>query len=53
MGAAPKSILKSSGDAKESFNTLRRKRYIDAINMWNELDKSSRPRIIVPEEEAP
>ena len=41
-------FLKKSVPTKEAFLSLRRKRYIDAMNSWNELDRSSRPRIDVP-----
>ncbi len=35
-------------DGKESYNIERRSRYIEAIEIWNEKDKSSRDRILVP-----
>ena len=42
-------FLKRGGSAKDSFHTLRRQRYIDAIIKWNETDASTRPRIDVPQ----
>ncbi len=35
-------------DAKEAYTIERRSRYIEAIETWNEKDKSTRDRLVVP-----
>ncbi len=48
---APQAAEKTENeDAKEAFKRERRKRYIEAIVLWNSEDHSSRDRIPVPEE---
>ena len=48
LQAASQAVGLPHMNAKDTFNMQRRKSYIEALELWNAEDKSTRPRIIVP-----
>jgi len=47
LGAAMQEHIVSD---TESFNSIRRAKYIEALHLWNTEDKTTRDRVVVPTE---